>query len=213
MIWAIALATVAATPPGTATVKLAPPAPLPGMTAPGMTAPGMTAPAKPTAGSGDATPPATRTQPTPYTERVVTFSALDKRTGLTREFVVKPGATVVFETLTIKVRTCETTPEWEQKQTAAFLQIFEPAGKAAAPAKIYSGWMFAESPSLNPLEHARYDVWVRSCAMSFPETGPDTVVASRAATDDKGAAKRAKPPAPGASSAKKSPDAANAPSN
>jgi hypothetical protein len=202
MIWAIALAVAAAAPAGTATVKLAPPTPMPGMTAP----------AKPGAKPGETAPLAAGSQPTPYTERVVTFAALDKRTGLTHEFVVKPGATVSFETLTIKVRTCETTPEWEQKQTAAFLQIFEPQGKAATPTKIYSGWMFAESPSLNPLEHPRYDVWVRNCAMTFPETGPDTVVASRAATDDK--PKRAiKPGAPAESSAKKSPDAPKAPSN
>ena len=137
--------------------------------------------------------------PTPYTERVVSFAALNKRTGATQQFAVKPGATVTFAGLTIRVRTCETTPEWEQKQTAAFLQIDDMQGKPPKSKRIYSGWMFAESPSLNPLEHPLYDVWVKSCAMSFPATGPDTIVASRGD--------------PKASRAKKSPLPANAPSN
>jgi hypothetical protein len=230
MIWAIALVAAAATPApapaaetkatpaaatkaapvakttaaaGAATVKLAPATPMPGMTA----KPAAATVVGPTAVAAAAP----LRVPTPYTERVLTFAAIDKRTGLTREFVVKPGATVAFETLTIRVRTCETTPAWEQKQTAAFLQIFEPQGKAATSVKVFSGWMFAESPSLNPLEHPRYDVWVRNCAMSFPETGPDTVVASGG---DGSAPKRATTPAaPGASSAKKSPEPASAPSN
>jgi hypothetical protein len=29
--------------------------------------------------------------------------------------------------------------------------------------RIFSGWMFASTPALNPLEHAVYDVWVIDC--------------------------------------------------
>lgn len=31
------------------------------------------------------------------------------------------------------------------------------------PDRIFSGWMFASSPALNPLEHPVYDVWVIDC--------------------------------------------------
>lgn len=31
------------------------------------------------------------------------------------------------------------------------------------PERIFSGWMFASSPALNPLEHPVYDVWVIDC--------------------------------------------------
>jgi hypothetical protein len=131
--------------------------------------------------------------------RTAEVLALDKRTGVTQRFSVAAGATVTFGTLLIRLRTCETTPAWEPKQTAAFLQINDvPRGSVAR--RIYSGWMFAESPSLNPLQNARYDVWVKSCTMSFPETGPDTVVSGRK-------------PADGASMAKKSADAVIAPAN
>jgi hypothetical protein len=47
-----------------------------------------------------------------------------------------------------------------------------PAGDAFAHVRIreteggallFDGWMLASSPALNPLEHARYDVWVMRC--------------------------------------------------
>ncbi len=140
---------------------------------------------------------------TPMAERVVAFAALNKRNGRTESFTAHPGQTVSFDTLTIRVRACETTPPWEATLTGAFLQIDET--QRTATRRLYSGWMFAESPSLHPLEHALYDVWVKSCTMSFPATGPDTVAAGKAAAGD---GKPAKP-----SSAKKSPGTEIAPAN
>ena len=29
--------------------------------------------------------------------------------------------------------------------------------------KIFSGWMFADSPGLNAVEHPVYDVWLKDC--------------------------------------------------
>ncbi len=144
---------------------------------------------------------------TPMAERVVSFAALNKRNGRTERFTAKPGQQVVFDTLTIRVRACETTPPWEQALTGAFVQIDE-ALRPAGTRRLYSGWMYAESPSLHPLQHALYDVWVKSCTMSFPGTGPDTVVAGKAAAAGKAADAAAKP-----SSAKKSPGTDSAPSN
>ena len=160
--------------------------------------------AAPTAKPAPAKSAPTVAQPTPVSERVAELMALDKRTGKSQAFAIKPGQTLAFGSLLIRMRACETTPEWEQKQTAAFLQIDEVAS-ATSRKRIYSGWMFAESSSLNPLQNPRYDVWVKSCTMSFPATGPDTVVASRAGPADKaaGAPKRA-------SSAPKSPEPATA---
>ncbi|MGI4879868.1 MAG: DUF2155 domain-containing protein [Janthinobacterium lividum] len=149
---------------------------------------------------------------TPLADRVVRLAALNKRNGTVQEFSVKPGETVRFATLTIRVRACETTPPWEQRLTGAYLQIDDAPirVRSAAPPRaerVYSGWMYAESPSLNPLQHPLYDVWVRSCAMSFPETGPGTIVVGRGS----GSADDDRPPR--ASIAPKSPVAPVAPSN
>jgi hypothetical protein len=138
---------------------------------------------------------------TPNAERGVTIGAINKRTGETKTFSGHPGQAFDFGSLHVTVRTCEVTPPWEQKLTGAFLLIDERLARGGKK-RVYSGWMFAESPSLHPLEHARYDIWVKSCTMRFPDTGPDTVVAGKG---DTGPAKR--------SSAKKSPETSKAPAN
>lgn len=126
------------------------------------------APAKPSPVSGT----------TPNAERDVTIGAINKRTGETRSFVGHPGQGFDFGALHVTVRTCETTPPWEQKLTGAFLLIDERLARGGAR-RVYSGWMFQQSPSLHPLEHPRYDIWVKRCTMRFPDSGPDSVVAGR----------------------------------
>lgn len=119
--------------------------------------------------------------PTPMAERVVTFAALNKASREVRTLTAKPGSTVVFERLTIRVRACETTPPWERPLTGAFLQIDERLRQGGSK-RIFSGWLYAESPSLNSVQNSNYDVWVKSCTMSFPETGPDTVGGGQSAS-------------------------------
>jgi hypothetical protein len=132
-------------------------------------------------------PPPPPARVTPNAERDVVIGALDKRTGQTRAFKGHPGQQFDFGSLHVVVRTCETTPPWEQKLTGAFLLIDDRLGAQAK--RVFSGWMFAESPSLHPLEHPRYDIWVKSCTMRFPETGPNTVSATRAAAPPSSAKK------------------------
>lgn len=115
---------------------------------------------------------------TPLGDRVATMAALDKLTGETRAFTMRPGDQVQFGRLTIRLAACETTPPWDPRpETGAFAQVFERAARGAQVQRVFSGWLFANSPGLHPFENDAYDVWVRSCAMRFPETGPETVAA------------------------------------
>ena len=119
---------------------------------------------------------AAATAPTPMAERVARIAVLDKQTAKVREFALKPGMRVTSGRIAVTLRACETTPSWERPAlSGAFVQIDEPArGK-----RLFSGWLFAESPSLASFEHPIYDVWVKNCAMRFPDTGPDTIGPAR----------------------------------
>src|SRR3546814_10968830 len=113
-------------------------------------------------------------------ERVATIAILNKQNGLTRDIRMRPGQAVRLGGVIIRLRACEATPAWEKPPlTGAFLQVdtADPKGRFH---RIFSGWTYAETPSLNPVAHPVYDVWVKSCAMRFPESGPDTIVESGA---------------------------------
>ena len=111
---------------------------------------------------------------TPLAERVAVLGFLNKRNGLTRDLELRPGQAVrIGEDVIVRLRACEVTPPWEPIQwTGAFVQVDVKPRQSTDYRRIFSGWLYKESPSLNVVEHQVYDVWVKSCAMSFPE-GPE----------------------------------------
>jgi len=68
--------------------------------------------------------------------------------------------------------------------------------------KIFSGWLFKNAPSVNVVEHPVYDVWVKSCAMSFPGEEAPAPTSSAKPSGSPSAAPLPKPtPAPSPSPA------------
>jgi len=96
------------------------------------------------------------------TGRVAILRALDKVTARTVDIEVPVNLPVRFGTLTVTVRYCRTRPPEEPPETYAFLEIEEEPDSRAA-IRLFTGWMIASSPALNPLEHPVYDVWVVGC--------------------------------------------------
>lgn len=111
---------------------------------------------------------------TPMNERVAVIGLLNKRNNVSEEIKLKPGESREVGPVIIRVAACERTAPWElPQQTGAFVQVDIRERGAAQHARVFSGWMFLESPSLNVVEHPIYDVWVKDCTMSFPgEEGP-----------------------------------------
>ena len=106
---------------------------------------------------------------TPMQERVATLGLLNKRNNSSQDIQIAPGETQTFGDIRITLSACERTAPWEmQRETGAFVQVaVQPRGSDNFE-RIFSGWLFKESPSLNVVEHPVYDVWVKDCAMSFP---------------------------------------------
>ena len=86
---------------------------------------------------------------------------LDKVSGEVVYFGIKSGDIYSLWKLEVKLSECR-------------YPISNPVGDAFAHLTIsqdkfendlFRGWMVASSPALNPLEHARYDLWVLRCAM------------------------------------------------
>jgi hypothetical protein len=115
---------------------------------------------------------------TPMAERVATLGILNKRNGLSRDLRMKPGEAVRIGDAVIRLKACDQTEPWEREQlTGGFVQLIV-RGADTKWRKVFSGWLYKETPSLNVVEHPVYDVWVKACAMRHPDIGPDTVVMS-----------------------------------
>ncbi len=113
---------------------------------------------------------------TPMAERVATIGLLNKRNGLWRDLTMKPGQAVHIGDVVIRLKACETTAPTEPEQlTGAFVQVIV-HGADTKWRKVFSGWLYKESPSLNVVEHPIYDVWTKACAMKHPDVGPDTTI-------------------------------------
>ena len=93
---------------------------------------------------------------------VAVFSALDKVTARTSKFEVKLNETVQFGALKVTPRVCYSRPPDEQPKTTSFVEVDE-IQLDGQEKRIFTGWMFAESPGLNAVEHPVFDVWLTNC--------------------------------------------------
>lgn len=105
---------------------------------------------------------------TPMRDRVAVIGLLNKRNSIVRDLTLKPGQSIRVKDVIVRLRACEASAPWEEeKLTGAFVQV-----DVELPNKrwdrVFSGWLYKESPSLNVVEHAVYDVWPKSCTMSWP---------------------------------------------
>ncbi len=135
--------------------------------------------------------PPTAAGATPMAERVAVIGFLNKRNGESRELTLKPGQATRVGDAIVRLRACERTASWEQDQfTGAFLQL-DVEGTDRRWRRFFSGWVFKERPALNVVQHPVYDVWPKSCTMSFPAGGPDTVTPTSGASSTPSRASRA----------------------
>jgi hypothetical protein len=110
---------------------------------------------------------------TPMADRVAVLGLLNKRNNLSRDIELKPGEQRRIGDVVVRLSACERTAPWEEPpETGAFAQVLvlERPDADSAPEwhRVFSGWLFKSSPSLNVVEHPIYDVWVKDCKMSFP---------------------------------------------
>ncbi len=103
---------------------------------------------------------------------VAEFTGIDKITGRIITFDVYVDETVQFGALQVTPRVCYTSPETEEPRTDSFVEVDEITLDRKIR-RIFSGWMFAESPGINAVEHAVYDVWLKSCKAQSDVPAPD----------------------------------------
>lgn len=103
---------------------------------------------------------------------VAEFTGVDKITGRTIVFDVYIDETVQFGALQVTPRVCNSAPDTEEPRTDSFVEVDEITLDRKIR-RIFTGWMFAESPGLNAVEHAVYDVWLKACKQQSEVPPPE----------------------------------------
>ncbi|HEV7278192.1 MAG TPA: DUF2155 domain-containing protein [Devosiaceae bacterium] len=113
---------------------------------------------------------------------VAAFSGLDKITGRITNFDVYIDETVQFGALQITPRVCYTRPPTETQRTSVFVEVDQVSLRGTVN-RIFTGWMFADSPALNAVDHAVYDIWLLECKQSTDVPPPDSTPPEAGAPD------------------------------
>ena len=109
---------------------------------------------------------------TPMAQRVAILGILNKRNGIVQNVALHPGQSARWKDVIVRLRACEATAPWEdEKLTGAFVQV-DVRESDKNFHRVFSGWLYKESPSLNAVEHPVYDVWTKSCEMTYPAGPP-----------------------------------------
>ncbi|MBU1305089.1 MAG: DUF2155 domain-containing protein [Alphaproteobacteria bacterium] len=108
----------------------------------------------------------------PVANPVASFAGLDKITGRITRFDVYIDETVLFGALEVTPRACYNRPATETQRVSAFLEVDQRSLNGASK-RIFTGWMFADSPALHAIDHAIYDVWLIECKTSTDVPPPD----------------------------------------
>ncbi len=103
------------------------------------------------------------------TNQVAVFAALDKVTARISKLEVGLEKTEPFGALRITPYACYSRPSTEAPNTVAFVDVME-VKLDGTEERIFSGWMFAESPGLHAVEHPVFDVWLTSCSGATEKT-------------------------------------------
>lgn len=144
---------------------------------------------------------------TPMAQRVAVLGLLNKRNGVSRDVTMRPGQAVRVGDVILRLRACERTAPWEPDPlTGAFVQV-DVRRTDTGWRRAFSGWLYKERPALNVVIHPVYDVWAKSCTMTFPGTAPAAPAPSTSAT----ASSAKKSPAPSATADPSDDGAADAP--
>jgi hypothetical protein len=88
---------------------------------------------------------------------------LDKITSKKNTHTIQINKKYNFYSLEVLVKRCVLDNADGSLKTSAFVQIQNSNKKNKDQVYVYNGWMISGYPSINPMEHVNYDIWIESC--------------------------------------------------
>ena len=93
----------------------------------------------------------------------VNIVALDKITAKTSDISLYLGEIKKFGLLEIKALKCGEVNSLSEPGQAAYIQVKDVSDNENNKVFVFNGWTFSSSPTLKPLDHPVYDLWLVNC--------------------------------------------------
>ena len=93
----------------------------------------------------------------------INITALDKITAKTLAIKLGIGEKKYFGSLEIKGLKCQLSENNEFSDIVAYLQVKDLDSKDNNQVFLFNGWTFVSSPTLEPIDHPIYDLWIIGC--------------------------------------------------
>ena len=93
----------------------------------------------------------------------VDLKILDKVSSKDETLKLKIGVEKKYKNLLIKVLKCKNSEFDDNPEVTAYLQIKDLSNNSNDQVFIFNGWTFLSSPSINPIDHPVYDLWLVRC--------------------------------------------------
>jgi hypothetical protein len=88
---------------------------------------------------------------------------LDKVSSKSSKLVLEIGKEKKFKNLLIKFLKCKNSEFDDTPEITAYMQVKDLNNINNDEVFVFNGWTFSSSPSLRPLDHPVYDMWLLSC--------------------------------------------------
>ncbi len=128
-----------------------------------------------------------------FENQVAVFAALDKVTARISKLEVPLGQAAEFGSLKLTPRVCYSRAPDEPPKTSTFVEV-EETMLDGQKKRLFAGWMFAESPGLNAIEHPIFDLWLTGCVQPVQGRQTSRNPAAQPGEPAEPAARRPRPP-------------------
>ena len=93
----------------------------------------------------------------------IEIKILDKVSSKSSKLVLEIGKERKFKNLLIKCLKCKNSKFDDTPEITAYIQVKDLNNIDNDEVFVFNGWTFSSSPSLRPLDHPVYDLWILSC--------------------------------------------------
>jgi hypothetical protein len=95
--------------------------------------------------------------------KFIEIKILDKVSSKSSKLTLEIRKEKRFKNLLIKFLKCKNSEFDDTPEVTAYIQVKDINNVDNDEVFVFNGWTFASSPSLRPLDHPVYDMWLLSC--------------------------------------------------